>query len=92
VYICHQCERFIFELIAFKSSFHAPHCGLLYEAMMNVVTALCGSEAVSESKAPHKIFRVKRRNFIKTVLLRYHKLLRCFEKEFLYQNHIENLR
>jgi len=58
--LCRQCECFIIELITFKSVFHAPHCGLLSEAIKNVVTALCGSEAVSESKVPHKMFRFRR--------------------------------
>jgi len=60
VYICCQCERFIIELITFKSDFHAPHCGLLSEAIKIVVTALCGSEEVSESKVLHKMFRFRR--------------------------------
>ena len=60
MYICRLCECFIIEVITFKSVYHAPRCGLLSEAIKNVITALCGSEAVSESKVRHKMFRFRR--------------------------------
>ena len=59
MYICRQYERFIIEMITIKSDFHAPHCGLLSEAIKNIITALCGSEAASESKVPHEMFRFR---------------------------------